>query len=300
MRASVTRRALLAATAALMVGGAHAQVPSRIVVFDWGLVETLLALGIVPVGIAERDGYDTWVMEPALPSGVADVGLRVEPNLEAVARLKPDLILLTPQMEAQAPLLARIAPTLTLAIFAPGGDVWTRAADVAVALSAALGRPEAGADLLGRAHAVLAEVAPRVCSPRRAPALSRELRRCAPCTHLCERVAVRCGPQSPRPDQRFCRRRELLGLRTLGIEHLAAPADAGVLIFEPVPREARPTMEHGPLWQRLPAVAAGRVALLPPVWSFGGLPSAMRFARLLGAQVDDPALRRMMRGGAGG
>lgn len=300
MRASVTRRALLAATAALMVGGAHAQVPSRIVVFDWGLVETLLALGIVPVGIAERDGYDTWVMEPALPPGVADVGLRVEPNLEAVARLKPDLILLTPQMEAQAPLLARIAPTLTLAIFAPGGDVWTRAADVAVALSAALGRPEAGADLLGRAHAVLAEVAPRVAPLAGRPLYlasfvdARHVRIYAKGS-LFDAVLSRLGLTNA-----FAGGASFWGFATLGIEHLAAPADAGVLIFEPVPREARPTMEHGPLWQRLPAVAAGRVALLPPVWSFGGLPSAMRFARLLGAQIDDPALRRMMRGGAGG
>ncbi len=46
-----------------------------------------------------------------------------------------------------------------------------------------------------------------------------------------------------------------------------------------------------PIWRNLPFAAAQRVVALPPVWLFGGLPAAQRFARLLGdAAVGPPAL----------
>jgi len=144
-RCALTRRALAGAAAALLAAPAFAAPARRVVAFDWGMVETLLGLGVVPAGIAEPEGYATWVREPALPPGVADVGLRVEPNLEAVARLKPDLIVITPQLEALEPTLSRIAPTLSLAIFAAEGEVWDRARQAVLSLAAATGRGRRGA-----------------------------------------------------------------------------------------------------------------------------------------------------------
>lgn len=66
----------------------------RVVVLEWSYVEDVLALGVMPVGVADIDGYNNWVkIEPQLDSTVVDVGTRQEPNLEVIASLNPDLII---------------------------------------------------------------------------------------------------------------------------------------------------------------------------------------------------------------
>src|SRR5690606_22912571 len=72
--------------------------PERIVALNWAATQSLLLLGISPVGVADKAGYATWVQEPELPEGVANVGTRVAPSLEAIAELKPDLIVTSTHM----------------------------------------------------------------------------------------------------------------------------------------------------------------------------------------------------------
>ncbi len=64
----------------------------RVVALTWSSAEALLALGITPIGIADRQGYNDWVKEPQLPTNVVNVGTRAEPNLEKIHALQPDLI----------------------------------------------------------------------------------------------------------------------------------------------------------------------------------------------------------------
>lgn len=68
--------------------------PRRVVVLDTGELDSVVALGVTPVGAVRADETS------GLPSYVADrtadtelVGTIAEPNLEAIARLNPDLIL---------------------------------------------------------------------------------------------------------------------------------------------------------------------------------------------------------------
>ncbi len=69
----------------------------------------------------------------------------------------------------------------------------------------------------------------------------------------------------------------------LGIEVLARVPEAAIVVVGPLPEEARRALATGPVWKALPAAKAGRVAVLPPVNHYGGLPAARRFARLLAA-----------------
>ncbi|GAA3433859.1 ABC transporter substrate-binding protein [Kutzneria kofuensis] len=88
--------------------------PTRVVVLDTGELDNVVALGVQPVGVAFPDG------SPNMPSYVgdkggkpADVGTTNTLNLEAIAALKPDLILGSKlRAEKQYPLLAKIAPTV--------------------------------------------------------------------------------------------------------------------------------------------------------------------------------------------
>jgi iron complex transport system substrate-binding protein len=86
----------------------------RVVALEWTYVENLLALGVQPVGVADIEGYGSWVQVPlALDESVTNVGTRQEPNLEAIAALNPDVILAVGFRSGQNyEALNAIAPTL--------------------------------------------------------------------------------------------------------------------------------------------------------------------------------------------
>lgn len=68
--------------------------PKKIVVLEWSYAENLLAMGIQPAGVADIDGFNQWLnIDKEFDESVKDVGTRQEPNLEAISRLNPDLII---------------------------------------------------------------------------------------------------------------------------------------------------------------------------------------------------------------
>ena len=91
--------------------------PEKVIALDWALTETVLSLGINPIGVADVQGYQSWVKKPELNGSVMDVGSRREPNLELITELKPDVILISQHMSAMYEKLNAIAPTLVYTIY---------------------------------------------------------------------------------------------------------------------------------------------------------------------------------------
>ncbi|RSL31670.1 iron-siderophore ABC transporter substrate-binding protein [Salibacterium salarium] len=98
--------------------------PENIVVLEWVYAEDLLALGEEPVGVADIEGYESWVnIEPELPEEVTSVGTRQEPSLEKIAQLEPDLIITAQSRhEAISEELNEIAPTLMFEPYPEEGE----------------------------------------------------------------------------------------------------------------------------------------------------------------------------------
>lgn len=91
--------------------------PQRIVVLSVEATETLLALGIKPVGAVRSETADpseNWFAHIRDEmEGTPVVGLETQINLEAVASLQPDLIIgIKARQEALYPQLSAIAPTV--------------------------------------------------------------------------------------------------------------------------------------------------------------------------------------------
>lgn len=90
--------------------------PRRVVVLDTGELDDVTLLGIDPVGAVAphfktEGGFPTYLKGEL--SGTADVGPLLEPNLEKIASLKPDLILSSKvRHEAVYDKLSAIAPTV--------------------------------------------------------------------------------------------------------------------------------------------------------------------------------------------
>ncbi len=89
-------------------------VPKRVVVLFNGMVDISLTLGVKPVGAVE-----SWVQAPwyhylrADMAGVKNLGSELQPNIEAIVALKPDLIIgAKPRHEKIYGQLSKIAPTV--------------------------------------------------------------------------------------------------------------------------------------------------------------------------------------------
>ncbi len=94
-------------------GPVEVERPQRVVVFDIAALDTIDALGIVPVGVP-TPLYVSYLAH--LEDAAAPVGTLFEPDFEAVAALEPDLIVAGGRSSAQVAALEKIAPTIDMTI----------------------------------------------------------------------------------------------------------------------------------------------------------------------------------------
>jgi iron complex transport system substrate-binding protein len=280
-------RAWLALCLCLFCLAAQAAPPQRIAVIDWGIAETLLGLGVTPIAVAQTEGYRRWVGAPALPEEVVDLGLRVEPNLELLSQLKPDLILITPQFAASRAQLERIAPVHSLAIYTREAEGYIGAQQVTRELAALLEREAEGEALIERVEARLLQVRQHL-SQYSLPTLyiatfldTRHVRlfgKQSLYQGVLDRVGLHNAWQGPT---------NYWGFTQAGIERLSEQPAAALIYLEPLPPGTAQGLADSALWQRLPMVREQRVHGLPPVWSFNGLLAAERFAGLLEQRLSE-------------
>ncbi|WP_252910150.1 ABC transporter substrate-binding protein [Aliihoeflea aestuarii] len=278
----MTRRAFLASgAAALAAAPVRADVSRSIAIIDWALLETALALGIVPAAASELMQYRNLVVEPEVPDTVvADLGLRGSPNFEMLRQVEPDLIVISQFYDYQRPQLERIAPVLSLPVYDAGTPPYALVEDSTLKLGEALGIAE-------KARAYVTDTAREIA-----------LRRTALTSHRARPVFIINLGDSRHfrafgGDSMFGDVLGRLGMENawsdttsysaaapVGIEALARVPDAGIVIVDPSPPEVARGLPRNAIWNALPAVREGRVATIAPVSHFGGLPSARRFARL--------------------
>ncbi|TLQ42346.1 ABC transporter substrate-binding protein [Streptomyces marianii] len=109
----------------------------KVVGTEWNVVESLVSLGVDPVGVADVKGYKTWDTAVPLRNEPKDIGTRGEPSMDTIASLSPDLIVATSDLPpAAVKQLRKVAPVLEL-----------RAADAADPI----GRMTGNLDLIAKA-----------------------------------------------------------------------------------------------------------------------------------------------------
>ena len=254
---------------------AFAGTPGRIVVLDWALAETLIALGGMPLAVAEAPLYAQRVITPALPPGTRDVGLRSWPNLEGLRALRPDLILTLEGYGVPPDRLEQITPVRALPLYTAQRRPLQLARDAVADLATLTGREAQGALVLADLQAALAQV-----WPDDRPMLIVKF--------ADDRIIDIYGPGSLFHDVLEATGRRnawrgptnIWGFASAGLEELARHPESHLVIIEPAPPDR---LRHSAIWQALPQVRAGHISILPPVWVFGGVPAATRFATLLGA-----------------
>lgn len=284
----LSRRALLGAMAAagMSVQAHAAAAPSRVVALDWPGAQNLLALGLAPMAMPERDRYAMLVVEPSAPSSTLDLGLRSEPNLELVLELNPDLILMGDELAGLAGRLKVIAPTLP---FSPdafdGGDPLLKGDAALLTLAQRIGRERAyhlfrqGFDAqMERAKARLYGYDGRpvfvvtIIDGRRVLLFGKN--------SLFQSVLDRLGIANAwdGPTTAY-------GHITVTVDRLAERKEARLLCVGDTSTVSLDKLLASPVVASLPFAREKRVVRIPDVLFYGGLPSASRFLRLASAAL---------------
>ncbi|MBU2875666.1 iron-siderophore ABC transporter substrate-binding protein [Marinobacter salexigens] len=250
----------------------------RVATVDWTLVETLMSLGVVPVASAQIKDYQAWVAEPALPESVVDIGLRGQPNRELAASLNLDLILISPLFSAIEPTLSQIAPVQTLTTYNPENNFWQNLVDTTRQVGKLTNRSAEAEAVIDHHRLRISRLKKHITEGT--PSLlvvqfidDRHVRAYGKGS-LYDMVINRLGLQNAWKGQT-----NMWGYTTVGIEKLTT--QGYLVIVDPIPMSAEGVFEDNKLWQALPAVRSDRVLSMPAVWSFGALPSAVRFAEEL-------------------
>jgi iron complex transport system substrate-binding protein len=232
------------------------QTPQRVVVLSQSALDNSIALGVKPIGstyagFPQRSGYGkypSYLRDKA--AGITNVGHAGSPNLEAILRLKPDLILGNQDDHRQLyPRLSQIAPTVlannreqSLTLFATA----LNKSDVAEQLTQAFEQ---------RIQTFQQKMGDRLKSTevsvlRFRPDQVRLYMKQSFCGYILDQVGLP-RPESQRKDKFY---------ETVSVE--AIPAMDGDVIFyfqdNPNDSAAQQIMNH-PLWLQLNAVQQGRV-----------------------------------------
>jgi iron complex transport system substrate-binding protein len=140
----------------------------RVVGLEWGEVEMLVSLGVMPVGVADVKGYTTWVTAAKLDSSVKDVGTRGEPSVDSVVALAPDLVVM--EAERGSTLVTQIEKFVPVLV-TKGSDASNnlpRMRDDLNMIAKAVGRSAEATKLLGDFDAAIAAGKKKIADAGRA------------------------------------------------------------------------------------------------------------------------------------
>ncbi|WP_186376913.1 iron-siderophore ABC transporter substrate-binding protein [Agrobacterium sp. DE0009] len=270
---------LLAASA--FVRTARAAATPRIAAIDWAMLETSVALGVMPVAATELIQFRAGAVEPTLPRSVADLGLRGAPNFELLQLSRPDLILISPFYTRYTSRLETIAPVFSLPFYVRGEPPFGKALAAVTALGQRLDRTEEAKRVLAETEAALQTMRARLAAFSGRPTYvinigdARHFRAFGSDSMFGD-ILGRLGLANA-----WVNRSQFTFAAPVPIENLAASPEARIVIVSDIPVEARESLRNSAIWRALPAVRDGRVVELANVAPYGGITAGRRFARLL-------------------
>ncbi|RIY38761.1 iron-siderophore ABC transporter substrate-binding protein [Psittacicella gerlachiana] len=252
----------------------------RVATVDWTVAETLLALGVNPVGVGDVSSYNLWVKEPKINLEVTkDLGTRLQPNLELITRLDIALFINTPMYASLQTKLEKFAPVMTVD-FTAENNIWQRISDSTLEVAKLTNNLAQGQALIVKANQELEGLKEKLQLEPKVPiavvqfADSKNFRLYAG-NSIVGAVLERLGLENVHPEAG-----NLWGFVNLTIDSLASfPENTQLVVVKPYPIDVPNKLAMNSLWNYLPL--SKNVIVIPETWTFGGIPSALRFANLL-------------------
>lgn len=263
--------------------------PTRVVANEWGLIEQVVSLGVLPVGIADVKGYNSWVTAANVSSSVKDVGKRGEPSLDTIGGLNPDLIIEIDDVSAATiKQEEQVAPVLVVKSNDPKDPVGQLRKNAQL-IGKALGRSSQATALIEKMDKGIADVkaeladdnlagTPVVFSDGYREGSAVSLRTFTPSSTwggLAAAIGLRNQWTTGGDPDYGLAQTDVEGLTKITnpdtrFIYVANKSDGGDVYTE--------VLAKNPIWQNLSFVKAKHVDRLPDgTWSFGGPLSALQF-----------------------
>ncbi|MGQ7272980.1 ABC transporter substrate-binding protein [Marinobacter sp. V034] len=260
-------------------------VPERVVSISWAMTEDVIGLGIQPVGVADIDGYNTWVVRPAIPDGASDVGKRDEPSIEQLAALKPDVIILSNGQEGLIDKLEQIAPVLFFDAYNKDHDNAKAAREIFLELGRLFYKEAMARQKLDAMDAHIASLSEQLKAH-----FGPDLPQVTGVRFASSSVVMVYGPnamsQAALTEMGFGmamdQESNQWGIVQKKMTELSTISKDGILLyFKPSPGVEK--LFAAPLWKAMPVARANRVAGVESTWSYGG---ALSIGYLAQAMTD--------------
>ena len=254
--------------------------PIKVVSLDWVLTEHLLALGVTPYGIADVKGYQSWVVKPILPESVISIGSRREPNLELLAQIKPDLILMSDVMSPAFERLNAIAPTMVLSVYTAKHAPLEAAKQQLLTLGKVLNRYE-------QAQQVITDFEQTIQSNKQKIEMENSSVSDVLFLRFIGDKHIRIHGENSLTGETmsamglknaWTQPGNTWGFSSATIQQLAQLQDAQVFYFGPLSAEDKKVLSSNPIWNVMKFVRDKNTYELPPIWTFGGLIAAQRLS----------------------
>lgn len=258
---------------------------AEVVGLEWGVVENLVSLGVMPVGVADTEGYTAWVGAAPLDADVADVGMRGEPSVDALVALDPDLVVATTDLAPNVvEQLEEFVPVLVVRPASAERPIEQMRENLEL-VATAVARSDEAETLLADFDAALADGAQRLADAgvdgARFTLADGWLEgnavsvRAFTAGSLVGAIGEELGLENAwelegDPDY---------GLATTDVEGLTQLGDVHFLYYSnDVEDDPYAALEGNAIWESLPFVQSGNVYRLPDgIWMFGGPRSAEQF-----------------------
>ncbi|EIV1636922.1 iron-siderophore ABC transporter substrate-binding protein [Vibrio parahaemolyticus O1] len=257
------------------------QVPQRVVVLNWDILEQVLALDIEPIAAPNLPDYRQWVVNPYAPESIEDIGTRAEPNLEKIASLKPDVILAASPQQDLIPLLRQIAPVVYLPNFSQNEAAAQTAIKHFRTLAVLFDKQELAEQKLAKLNNSFKQLRDKIRQHYSAPLDVLVMRFSTPNSVLLstensttDYVVEQLGLTNPIKVSA-----RAWGIKQDRINRLQNLEQSFVLYVQPFPQESK--LNSSPLWQAMPFVKKQRVNSVRAVWAYGGAMSLQYMAEAI-------------------
>ena len=262
----------------------------RIVALEWGFVESLLTLGIQPIGVADINGYQEYVNIPLkLSENVQNVGTRQEPNLEAIAHLQPDLILgVNFRHQGILSALESIAPTQLFNAYPDQVSQLTRMKEIFLDVATLTDQTEIGKEKIQQLETMFQEIKAELQqqeSAQRPFVLAEFVPDTSPIRIFTDDALAIQILSAIGLENAWEGKFSQFGFNRIGLEALSQIQNVNFIY---VPPDENPNIEteitSDPIWEQLEFVKKNQVyRLAGDTWLYGGVLSA----DLLAKQVRD-------------
>lgn len=137
----------------------NAEEPKNLVTFDYAISDTLSVLQQPPLAMAGLEHYRQLNQEHLLPN-THELGLRFQPNLEYLASLEPDAILISPPAHLNLEgTLSRISDVIKIQLFDKDKNLWMRLEQLTIRMGELSAEQQQARELIDSVEARLAEIA---------------------------------------------------------------------------------------------------------------------------------------------